>query len=540
MKTIQNSLTAFLVFSIIFMPVTPAFAEVVADIVDNTNSENMGSETAGDTLGNQDDNTTGALENETTNNEMENPVDESTDGTLDNPLDTPVSHGGGSRSSADASEPVDEELIQDSCLDISLEEIQSMGDVTGDGRIDKADLEILSFHYRSEDTKSTVDQQASDLNNDGVVNFDDLLTLSQNMGKFICDLPNTTCLPVLHADMNGDGVVDMADMELFTPHYNTGVHSEVVREGANLADFNGDAQVDFADLLILAQEFGKTLCDEPAPTCLSGANAAQLLKDMGDITGNGIINQADLDILSVHYNSEGSTSNTQFAASDINNDGVVNFDDLLTLSQNFGKRLCTIPTLDVCDVTLSADINKDGYVNQDDLDLLTVDYNTETAGPTDIAGNDNVVDFSDLLLLAQQYGQYKCDENPTNNNNNGGGSSKKKSKGEVLGAATCGRYLNGFAFPSRANDLDTVVRIQLFLNNYEGAKVPVTGVYGDQTVFAVRAFQAKYAAEIIKPWYEAGLLVSATEPTGNVYLTTQRMINKIVCPTLELPLPSLN
>lgn len=105
-----------------------------------------------------------------------------------------------------------------------------------------------------------------------------------------------------------------------------------------------------------------------------------------------------------------------------------------------------------------------------------------------------------------------------------GGSSRSNNSnnGEVLGAEVCPMYLTGYIKQGAQNDAGEVAKLQVFLNNFEGNALPVTGTYGPQTLAAVNAFQAKYASEVLSPW---GLQGS----TGFVYYTTQKQINTIYC-----------
>lgn len=105
--------------------------------------------------------------------------------------------------------------------------------------------------------------------------------------------------------------------------------------------------------------------------------------------------------------------------------------------------------------------------------------------------------------------------------------------GQVLGATTtCGIYLDKFIRLGYKNDIEAVKKLQQFLNEYEGEKLPVTGVYGPLTYQAVIRFQKKHMSDVLGPW-------GIVEPTGIVYLTTQRLINNIMCPDLNLPVPTL-
>jgi hypothetical protein len=139
--------------------------------------------------------------------------------------------------------------------------------------------------------------------------------------------------------------------------------------------------------------------------------------------------------------------------------------------------------------------------------------------------------------------------NPTGGNSGGpgGGSPGGPNQGRVLGAAigpgdngtACGIYLDGYVAPSGQNSVNNIVGLQMFLNDYEGDHLPINGVYDSTTESAVDAFQLKYNTDILKPWSDLGLLPNDTTTTGYVYKTTRRMINNIVCLTLDLPIPSL-
>jgi len=105
--------------------------------------------------------------------------------------------------------------------------------------------------------------------------------------------------------------------------------------------------------------------------------------------------------------------------------------------------------------------------------------------------------------------------------------------GQVLGAETsCGIYLEKFLQKGRKNDLTAAVRLQLFLNNYLGAKLTIDGVIGLKTDSFIRKFQLAHKTNVLDPWGLKG-------PTGIVYLTTVTEINNIMCPTLNLPIPTL-
>ncbi len=105
--------------------------------------------------------------------------------------------------------------------------------------------------------------------------------------------------------------------------------------------------------------------------------------------------------------------------------------------------------------------------------------------------------------------------------------------GQVLGAeTTCGIYVDKFVRRGYNNDVETVKKIQNFLNDYMSSGLTVDGIYGLKTEQAVKNFQVKHADKVLEPW---GLKA----PTGIFYLTTQTEVNNIMCPVLNLPIPEL-
>lgn len=114
--------------------------------------------------------------------------------------------------------------------------------------------------------------------------------------------------------------------------------------------------------------------------------------------------------------------------------------------------------------------------------------------------------------------------------------------GEVLGAAigpSCGNYLNSYIKKGAKNDPEEVKKLQSFLNEFMGANLSLTGVYGSQTISWVHKFQTLHSNAILAPWTSAGL--STNESTGYVYKTTKRWINILKCPELlsVTPIPPL-
>ena len=100
--------------------------------------------------------------------------------------------------------------------------------------------------------------------------------------------------------------------------------------------------------------------------------------------------------------------------------------------------------------------------------------------------------------------------------------------GKVLGASTsttpnsCSQYLTAFISSGHQNDSSQVLRLQAFLDSYEGGKLKLSGVYDAATQAATEAFQQKYGSDVLAPW-------GIKSATGYVYLTTRKEVNTIYC-----------
>lgn len=72
---------------------------------------------------------------------------------------------------------------------------------------------------------------------------------------------------------------------------------------------------------------------------------------------------------------------------------------------------------------------------------------------------------------------------------------------------------------SPANNKQDVAKLEVFLNTYEGEKLPVNGVYESQDVEAVKRWQLKYKSFILDP-------MRLKNPTGTVYTLSMRQIER--------------
>ncbi len=93
---------------------------------------------------------------------------------------------------------------------------------------------------------------------------------------------------------------------------------------------------------------------------------------------------------------------------------------------------------------------------------------------------------------------------------------------ETLATKTC-PYITDYMKIGEENNLEQVVRLQLFLKYKEGINVPISGTFDQATEQGVHTFQNKYRGDTLDPWGPD------TVSSGYVYILTQWKINELVC-----------
>lgn len=84
-------------------------------------------------------------------------------------------------------------------------------------------------------------------------------------------------------------------------------------------------------------------------------------------------------------------------------------------------------------------------------------------------------------------------------------------------------YLYDYLRKDFNNNPVEVRKLQVFLRDLEGfSTVQITGVYDDQTIVALDAFQERYKGDILTPW-------GHTESTSYTYILTKKKVNEIYC-----------
>ena len=84
-------------------------------------------------------------------------------------------------------------------------------------------------------------------------------------------------------------------------------------------------------------------------------------------------------------------------------------------------------------------------------------------------------------------------------------------------------FLTNFVIPGQTNNPSDITKLQVFLSTYEhDSNVHLTGILDQATLNGIISFQQSYLSNIMGPWGSA-------TPSGEVYITTLKEINNIVC-----------
>lgn len=229
---------------------------------------------------------------------------------------------------------------------------------------------------------------SGDANNDGNVTIGDAVAIS----AWLSGGSSFSAVQLAKADVNGDGLVTGADVDLVLELINAGVPNVVQREGRRLADVqastlthggsgdvNGDGAPGSADLILVRNAITgfQTLSDGGvAPVTLTPLQRAR-----ADVDGDGHVTTADLsaiqslalgvtdaaqrarylnDVVVNNLNGSGGGSG------DVNGDGVVSVGDQITL-RNYLQGTSELSALQ----RARADLNGDGRLGPVDLELIT-------------------------------------------------------------------------------------------------------------------------------------------------------------------------
>lgn len=200
-----------------------------------------------------------------------------------------------------------------------------------------------------------------------------LVFLLINNQKGVANAQNTA-ITACSADVNGDGMVDSADLKAVSSQFGT-------KAGAPY-DVNGDGTVDILDLSAASKLVGQA--------CAKNASAANQFACIADLNHDGVVNKPDLNLVADQMGKAGSA--------DINGDGIVDILDLSKVANSFGRK-CAANATSFCAI---ADADRSGTVNAKDLQLVAGDFGKKSQYDMD---GDGTITMVDLSKVASYVGQ---------------------------------------------------------------------------------------------------------------------------------------
>ncbi len=210
-----------------------------------------------------------------------------------------------------------------------------IGDLNGDFRVDVLDLGVFADNYGK---LSGARYNDGDLTGDGVSGFNDFILFAQNYGREL----------FAPTDFDQDGDVDVNDLATIG-----GSWLKSVITPYTLGDANGDSFVDFADVEVFDRnQFRAYFGPLPAP----------LAPISGDLTGNGIVDGLDINVVALNiYQSVVPGTN-----GDADGNGYVDDADSAYVTARFGDSF--------------GDVNGDHQVGPADFVVLANHWNQVVVG----------------------------------------------------------------------------------------------------------------------------------------------------------------
>ena len=285
-----------------------------------------------------------------------------------------------------------------------------IGDVTGDGKVNIADVGKLSRTLNDSETYplNKLEMINADINADGKVDKVDELLLTKyvkNNNDYPSTLPNEPITDyAYYGDINDDGKLTMADLVLLSKYMSDDYNITLTTQQLKNADINGDGIINYIDELFLSRYFAdwkeyKGLPDNPIKT-------EYVL--YGDLNSDGEITEEDATLLSNYLNNNTKISDQALKNSDVNGDGKVNIIDLGLLQMYIetpDNYTDTLPERRITNYTIQyGDVNEDGKQTLSDITLIN-DYvlkvsnlNGQQLLNADVNG-DGIINMIDKLLI---------------------------------------------------------------------------------------------------------------------------------------------
>ena len=251
-----------------------------------------------------------------------------------------------------------------------------IGDVTGDGKVNIADVGKLSRTLNDSETYplNKLEMINADINADGKVDKVDELLLTKyvkNNNDYPSTLPNEPITDyVFYGDVDDNGGLNLKDVAVIGRYLDINYNVKLNYQQLKNADINVDGRVNKIDYFLLNRALAKwdgytdILPDSPITNYIL----------YGDINEDGEITEEDSTLLSNYLNNNTKISDQALKNSDVNGDGKVNIIDLGLLQMYIetpDNYTNTLPEKRITNYTIQyGDVNEDGKITGNDTTIL--------------------------------------------------------------------------------------------------------------------------------------------------------------------------
>jgi len=271
-------------------------------------------------------------------------------------------------------------------------------DVDGSGVIDLADVAAIVGQVGCPVGTGIAACDRADVNCDGVVDEADVRIARCQLFQMAPGDPSC-CDCVCDGDVNGNGIIDANDVIIAQSRF--GCVPFTGDPVCDASDVNCDGVVDQNDIAVIQCQLGQMAPGDPA--------CCEVCDCDGDADGSGMIDAADLNLVSTLQGCPVGTGDPVCDAADVNCDGVVDLRDVRVVECQFGQMAPGDPACcDVC--ACNGDHNRDGVIDLVDFQQVSnllgcpVGAGDPDCDRADI-NCDGFVDQRDLDVIQCQFGQ---------------------------------------------------------------------------------------------------------------------------------------
>lgn len=300
----------------------------------------------------------------------------------------------------------------DSCAE------QTIGDLNEDGVVDSLDLDYLKKYFWGTGPAPNNISNA-DINGDCYLYYDDITYLEYFLNNSGATIAECTCLDPDtcyfqergNFDNSGGSTIDVSDLVAFADAYS----SKNYPLPLHIYDFDRNCKIELVNDTYYFDGFQMiSIVGQPVDYESCGCISPLICDDWkpGDLNGDDLINQDDVDELEAYISGNGSTP-LRLTGTDVNSDRKLTPDDIQYLDNYLNydgpdPAECRSAYVDTLEFQYPGDVNADGVIDQADVVYLTdFIYNKGPLPPFKCNGDANgdcIISIDDIAAIENYIG----------------------------------------------------------------------------------------------------------------------------------------